>query len=157
MESDITVLVGDTTVIFRAGAIIVFDDDILLCQDPGEAWWFTPGGRVKTGEDSLSAINRELSEELGSGFEVGAAVICSENFFELHGRHYQEVCTYYRAEWAGSKHSATSDVPEIRRWLPVKDLATVDVKPSFLRQYVSKDLSGVIHIIHHDGESLAPR
>jgi mutator protein MutT len=50
-------------------AVITRDDQFLLCQRPahkrhGGLWEF-PGGKVEPGETQLSAVQRELHEELG--------------------------------------------------------------------------------------------
>ena len=40
------------------------NDKIILVQAPNGAW-FLPGGEIEAGEDHLSALERELIEELG--------------------------------------------------------------------------------------------
>ena len=113
-----------------------------------------PGGRIQTSESSHSAIKRELSEEIGEHFEVNSPVICSENFFTLDGRQFHEMCVYYDVIWTGSKQSCRSDADEIRQWFPVTRLPTVNLKPSFLKRYIGKDISGVEYVIHRDGVDL---
>jgi ADP-ribose pyrophosphatase YjhB (NUDIX family) len=47
-------------------------DRILLCrhEKPGKEYWLLPGGGVKTGESLLEALERELAEEIGLGYEI---------------------------------------------------------------------------------------
>lgn len=49
----------------RAGAIIIKDKKILLVSDGGSGVYWTPGGRLNTGENYEAALFRELHEELG--------------------------------------------------------------------------------------------
>lgn len=46
-------------------AIIVHKNAILLCSVKGSGYYFLPGGHVESGENSVSAIKRELREDVG--------------------------------------------------------------------------------------------
>ncbi len=50
-------------------AIIIQDHKILLIKEQDDEWWSLPGGGIDYGEDILSALERELHEELGIGSE----------------------------------------------------------------------------------------
>lgn len=45
---------------FRAGGIAIRDGKILLNRGVCEDYWFIPGGRIEGGEDSASALRREM-------------------------------------------------------------------------------------------------
>lgn len=58
-------------------AAVVIRDGRLLLTRRGEGshlagFWELPGGKVEPGEDPVSALRRELKEELGIGSEIGA-------------------------------------------------------------------------------------
>ena len=56
------------------GALIERDGKILVCQrfdhDQFGSLWEFPGGKVKPGEDKITALKRELKEELGIEVKV---------------------------------------------------------------------------------------
>lgn len=62
-------MVSDPRRIRRAVRALVIDGDhnvlLVRLQFPSWAGWVLPGGGVQEGEDDLSAIRRELEEELG--------------------------------------------------------------------------------------------
>jgi 8-oxo-dGTP pyrophosphatase MutT (NUDIX family) len=101
--SDITFSIDGYHVNLRVAAIVCQQDQILICRVPDKDWWFLPGGRIKASESSLIALKRELCEEIGDNFHIARPSVCSENFFELDGRCFHEVCTYYEVQWLGTK------------------------------------------------------
>lgn len=72
-----------TTVV---AAVIERDGRILICRRPeGKAHplkWEFPGGKVEAGEEPLSALARELDEELGIRAEIGPAIARYEYAYE---------------------------------------------------------------------------
>lgn len=68
----------DERPILVSAGILTSGNEVLICQrhhsDPYGMQWEFPGGKVKSGEDSRSALTRELAEELGIEAEPGAEV-----------------------------------------------------------------------------------
>ena len=68
----------------RVSSIIYNKDKtkILLFKMKDRDFYMLPGGRIEMNEDSLSAVKREISEELGFDLEF---TLCSiqENFLKL--------------------------------------------------------------------------
>ena len=60
------------------------NDKIILVQAPNGAW-FLPGGEIEEGEDHLSALERELIEELGFTAKVGKYYGQADEYF--YSRH----------------------------------------------------------------------
>jgi 8-oxo-dGTP diphosphatase len=51
----------------RVSAILRWRDRVLLCrhEKPGKEYWLLPGGGVNSGESLVTALHRELAEEIG--------------------------------------------------------------------------------------------
>ena len=51
----------------RVSAILRWKGSVLLCrhEKPGKEYWLLPGGGVNSGESLVTALHRELVEELG--------------------------------------------------------------------------------------------
>ncbi|MER5887378.1 NUDIX domain-containing protein [Streptomyces sp. NPDC001941] len=87
----------------RVARVVVLDPDdrILLIHgfepdDPGQRWWFTPGGGVEGEESREQAALRELAEETGlTGLELGPLLwrrLCS---FPFDGRRWHQEEWFY--------------------------------------------------------------
>ncbi len=66
---------------FRVAALIRNGNKILVEQNKQVDYYGLPGGRCKLGEDSISAIKREMLEETGEEMEYVRSVGILENFF----------------------------------------------------------------------------
>lgn len=66
---------------FRVAALIRNGNKILVEQNKQVDYYGLPGGRCKLGEDSISAIIREMLEETGEEMEYVRSVGILENFF----------------------------------------------------------------------------
>lgn len=79
------------------GLVIDDDNHILMTRlvFPHGAWWVLPGGGIEPGEDELSALSRELEEEVGLvGASVGPALWRRSHVFNIDavapdGRRYE--------------------------------------------------------------------
>lgn len=135
--TDICIDVNEYRVNLRVAAIVQRGDEVLLCRPPGHDWWFLPGGRIKVNEDSLTAVRRELNEEIGPGFEVQKPTAIVENFFNLDDRRFHEICTIYEVTWHGAALTATvEDVTEVFGWFSLAELSDVVLKPDFIKQRI---------------------
>ncbi|MFF8597805.1 NUDIX hydrolase [Streptomyces sp. NPDC015232] len=79
------------------------DDRILLLhghepEDPGQTWWFTPGGGLEGEESREEAALRELAEETGiTEVELGPVLWRRHCSFPFAGRRWDQDEWYYLA------------------------------------------------------------
>ena len=78
---------------FRVAALIRNGNKILVEQNKQVDYYGLPGGRCKLGEDSISAIIREMLEETEEEMEYVRSVGILENFFISRYTHspYHEI------------------------------------------------------------------
>ena len=63
-----------TTEPIRIVAALVIDQGhVLLVRKAGTSAFMQPGGKIELGENGLAALQRELLEELGCGFDPASA------------------------------------------------------------------------------------
>jgi 8-oxo-dGTP diphosphatase len=60
-----------------AAAVLITDErgDVLLVKPTYKEGWDLPGGYVEPGESPLAAVHREIGEELGLDWPVGALLV----------------------------------------------------------------------------------
>lgn len=130
----------------RAAAIILHEDFVLLHRAPSDDHWALPGGRVEVGESASTTIVRELMEELGENVECGPLLHVVENFYELAGARNHEIGFYFQVCLAepsiflDTSRTYRGVEPELSlefRWFPLQELVSVNLRPAFLRTYLS--------------------
>lgn len=141
---------------YRAGAIIIEDGCVLFAGNAKEDYLYSIGGGVHMGETAQAAVEREVFEETGIKYEVDHLAVIHENFFNenggsLKGYDCHEISFYFMMKPRGTKelksNSFTQGVREEMHWVPVCDLDKYKAFPSFLKDYLSREHSGIEHII----------
>lgn len=131
---------------FRAAAILIDQDRVLLHRNERDAFWALPGGRVKVLESTEQAVVREMKEELGVKVEIGRKLWFTENFFTYEGQSFHEIATYYLVKLADQESIPKGTEPFwgwegeqklIYQWFPVEYLDKMEVYPKFLREKMS--------------------
>ncbi len=97
---------------YRVAGLCVHDGYVLLTRPDQDEYWILPGGRVELGEDSRTALEREIVEETGRSTRVGNLLWVTENFFDLDGIDYHELaCTYAIFPDAGLPETPAKKAP----------------------------------------------
>lgn len=133
---------------FRAVAIIIEREYLLIQREADDDFWSLPGGRVELFEDSQSTIHRELREELGWESDIGALCFYVESFFTFKEVHYHELATFFQVNLLAPPelipehdfHGIEPDVDVIFRWVAIEDLVSYNLKPSFLKTRLAHPL-----------------
>jgi len=116
---------GGTRGIVVAAVMEGADGRILACQrrkgDRHELKWEFPGGKVEFGEDPVSALNRELREELGIEARIGAEIGRYE--FAYPGKLPIELIFFEVGQWSGELENRI--FAEIR-WCDPRDFPSMD-------------------------------
>ena len=156
-DMDLTIPYPDAIFNVRVAAIVISSAGHLLLQgDPRVSFLVPPGGRCKLREDSRTALERELSEELGAPFKVGRLAWIIENFFELDGREYHEYTFVYRATAVdeasllarGQRFPFTDGGQSFYfRWFAPAELEDIEVYPEILKTRYDSLPDGVEHIV----------
>ena len=82
MNKDMTVPCEDGLINLRVGAIIMKDGKLLMIGNNRAPYLYSVGGRIKLGETSEEAVEREVFEETGIKAQVERLVVVCENFFK---------------------------------------------------------------------------
>lgn len=70
--------VGQKVVCMKDGKVLMVRGRVTF-HDLDKRWDF-PGGRMHTGEEPISALTRELKEELGVDFEIGKPLLACTTY-----------------------------------------------------------------------------
>ena len=137
---------------YRAAAIIVEEDCVLLAGNEREDYLYSVGGAVRMGETAEEAVKREVLEETGIPYEVDRLAVIHENFFlGTGGLDCHEVALYFIMKPKGRKlpcsESRTVGVRETMHWIPIERLDEYKAFPTFMKAYLRSCHSGVEHIV----------
>ncbi|WP_203805854.1 NUDIX hydrolase [Actinoplanes couchii] len=113
-----------------ARALIVTPDHrILLCRHllpdpPGQVVWAAPGGGLEPGEMPLTALRRELAEEVGLTVETDPPYVWRQEFATTANDYFLIRTDKFRPHGALSDTElAAENITELR-WWPLRDIAT---------------------------------
>jgi len=143
---------------FRAGAIALHHEHVLLHRLEGDEFWAVPGGRVEMGEQASNAIEREFHEELGLSVHCGPLLCVGENFFEYQGEPHHEVGLYFAIQLPPDSSIQRLDVVHVGveghrrlefKWFAQRELETIDFRPLALRAMLGLGASIQPHFIQH--------
>ena len=148
---------------YRVVGILIDENERLLVQAvANNQFYCLPGGRVEIGESSKEALARELEEELGFPIEVGNPKFLIENFFVSSRTNIlaHEIGIYFMIK---SKFAPKEDWEFVEndkgvlktlryKWVNLKDVASVDLRPRFLKEKLLNMTEDFEQLILRNGE-----
>ena len=142
---------------YRAAAIIIEDDCMLLVGNSNEDYLYSVGGGVHMNESSQDAVKREVFEETGVHYEIDRLAVVHENFFNenngfLKNLECHEISFYYLMKPKGNQELFSNSytrggTKEEMYWIPISDLDKYKAFPTFLKSYLSEPKQEVTHIV----------
>lgn len=163
MHTDITYKTDEGHFYFRAVALILSDNKLLIARDEHAEYYYLPGGKVRLNESTQDAIRRELSEELNIQAEIGRLVWVTENFFleDVSRERYHEIAFYYMADISktdlfqrGTSFTMIEDgCPFYFEWVAVDQVKDLYIYPEFLKDRITQLPDTTEHIIHSEDET----
>jgi 8-oxo-dGTP pyrophosphatase MutT (NUDIX family) len=136
---------------YRVAGAVVKDDKLLMVNICNNGFYCLPGGHIHLGEDSLTAMKREIGEEVGITCKSLKLISLAENFFD--GKHGQmhEVCYVYVIEPNEDIPTEDYDIVENDegelkplhfKWCPLSEIDSVDFRPkNLIEKFKNKDFT----------------
>lgn len=146
--------INEITFTLRVGGIALRDNRVMLNKGVNEPYWFIPGGHIEEGEDSQSAIVREMREEIGQDIKIRGLSCVVENFFINKGKKYHEIGIYYSIEvpepWEGSRYIKDGNGELEYRWLDIDKLDKEAICPGIFKEIIPHGARCIHYIVRDD-------
>jgi len=120
-----------------ARAIIVKNDQLLLCKMKKADWYFLPGGHIEFSESAKNTLLRELNEEIGiSSAKVNCLAGIAENQY-FNGKFTQHEINFFFDTDINNEESIKSQENHLEFDLvPISNLESIDLKPENAKQSI---------------------
>lgn len=151
---DIKYVDKDYQFIYRTSAVIFNQDftKVLLFNVEGRKVYMLPGGKVNQREDSLSAIKREVKEELGYDNIEFSCLAISEEFVLDKGFYNQQINVIYqgvfRDEINDVKFKGLEGDWINFEWVNVSEIDNYNIYPSDIKKAI-KNPNVMVHIVEN--------
>jgi len=140
---------------YRATAIIIENDCILLASNEASDYYYSVGGGVHLGETAEEAVIREVLEETGVEYEIDRLAFIHENFFcgsgSTAGLLCDEIAFYFLMKSKGSQElksdSVCAEGKEYMNWIPICELKNHTVYPTFFMEKLKDMPKQIEHIV----------
>ena len=132
---------------FRVCGIVEKDQKFLVTRMQGNKFFCLPGGHVELGEDSQSAVLREMEEELGYKVELKKLACVHQNLFKTaEGKPFHELGFYYLVtptivNLSTENHFRTENdkgkiITHEFRWVTKEELEQLDFRPNIIKKII---------------------
>lgn len=145
---------------YRARALILSGDYVLIARAKGHKTTFLPGGHIEAGERAAEALVREIQEELGVVGEIKEFLGVIENSWQQEDGWNSEINLIF-AVTAPDLHHETLVISKEEHiefeWCPLGELAKKVLLPESLQSYIPQYAAGIAGTLWAlDGEWGAP-
>lgn len=129
---------------FRVCGILEHNGKFLAVKLNKNTFYCLPGGHVELGEDTDTAVKREMKEELGYDIKINKLVAINQNFFSTEsGKPLHEIGFYYLVNAVNQSDINTNDyereeldkgkIQHLKfKWFTQEELKQIDFKPAFI-------------------------
>lgn len=128
---------------FRVCGILEHNGKYLIVKINHNKFYCLPGGHIELGEDTETAVKREMKEELGYEVEVKKLISINQNFFYENGIPFHELGFYYLVVAKNPLDIITNDYSREEldkgkiqhlefKWATIEELKSLDFKPEFI-------------------------
>lgn len=143
---DININVGDYKLNVRTAGIIIHNNKLLTHRDINCNYYALIGGRVQAGEDSETALKREIMEEMGKEINITGYVSTIENFFEIKTEKYHEIMFVHMAEFSKEEDKKIEDtIQNVEgkeylqyEWIDLNEIEKNQIKPDVIKEVLKK-------------------
>ena len=154
---DVSLMIEEFKFNYRVATVIRNGDKVLLHKNMNDDFYAVPGGRIKIGEDSISAIKRELFEEICVNINVDKMIGLVENFFEYNGNKHHEVMIVFSSSFDEDSEFYNQEVIKgIEKdgelnlvWKSIEDIKQLDVRPIKLKNVLINKQDGFFHLVNN--------
>lgn len=154
---DLKIKIGNNSFHSRVSAIIYNKNKtkvLLFKVEDGRDFYLLPGGRIQFNEDSLTAIKREILEELGYNLEFSLCGI-SENFLKRENENIMQYNFCYKAVYNGkieNEHFECLDHEgQTFHWIDISKLKGIKLFPLIANKYIYQETFNIFHNIDWNG------
>lgn len=144
---------------YRVNGIIIHNNKLLTIKMKNNISYCLPGGHVELGEDTKTAIIREMKEETDTDMAIDKEIAIVENFYlDKNNFNTHEISFYYIVNPSNfdkiklinyEKNEMDKGVLKKHKfeWLDIPSLNNYDFRPDFLKEKLIKKNYTFEHII----------
>lgn len=144
---------------YRVNGLTINNGKLLTLLMKNKTSYCLPGGHVELGEDSRSAMIREMEEEINTSVNIDKELAIVENFYtDKNNFKTHEISCYYTVvpnDWSQIPSTdyikTENDKGEIKEhhfvWLDLDKIDEYDLRPSYLKNKLHKKNYNFEHLI----------
>ena len=144
---------------YRVNGIIIHNNQILAIKMKNNVSYCLPGGHVELGEDTHTAILREMMEEIDTPVSIEKEIAIVENFYtDKKGLQTHELSFYYIVSPESFNKISLSNFEKIEKdkgkvkvhnfeWIKIDSLNEYDFRPEFIKEKLITSNYNLNHII----------